>query len=362
MTAPPTGGHAKNPHTYTAVYVPTACPTSGTSGRAIDPSLAKTALTVLVGLALALPAALAACLLSLLSRMHNSVGLAPPTPQMIQEEEPQRACVLFRHLPVLCDKIAWRSLRAVTTPVHRCVMAAPSGSPVEFHVKREDLSSPLYGGNKVRTLQHQLAVIESRIAQGDARAADVTVVGSAGSNQVVATVVHGRGRLPPMTPVWLAKDSPDLDNTLNMLSTLSFPLAAQYNWGQPDPMFDHLQRTVFDDEGVVVTLGGNCPAGVFGQVGAALELAEQVSCPPSCCVVLWCGVLCCDVLCCVVLCCVVLCCVVLCCIVLCCVVLCCVVPKALLPKGKGRDVYPRVKVNGLGCVCCVRAVCKCVVA
>ena len=39
-----------------------------------------------------------------------------------------------------------------------------------------------------------------------------------------------------------------------------------------------------------------------------------------------------------------------------------VVPKALLPKGKGRDVYPRVQVNGLGCVCCVRAVCKCVVA
>ena len=40
----------------------------------------------------------------------------------------------------------------------------------------------------------------------------------------------------------------------------------------------------------------------------------------------------------------------------------CVVPKALLPKGKGRDVYPRVQVNGLGCVCCVRAVCKCVVS
>ena len=29
-------------------------------------------------------------------------------------------------------------------------------------------------------------------------------------------------------------------------------------------------------------------------------------------------------------------------------------------KAKGRDVYPRVKVNGLGCVCCVRAVRKCV--
>ena len=63
----------------------------------------------------------------------------------------------------------------------------------------------------------------------------------------------------------------------------------------------------------------------------------------------------------VVLCGVVWCCVVWCGVVLCCVVWC-GVPKALLPKGKGRDVYPRVQVNGLGCVCCVRAVCKCVVA
>ena len=31
-------------------------------------------------------------------------------------------------------------------------------------------------------------------------------------------------------------------------------------------------------------------------------------------------------------------------------------------KAKSRDVYPRVQVNGLGCVCCVRAVCKFVVA
>ena len=91
---------------------------------------------------------------------------------------------------------------------------------------------------------------------------------------------------------------------------------------------------------------------------------------PSCCVVLCCVVLCCVVLCCVVLCCVVLCCVVLCCVVLCCVVLCCVVLRCVVlccvvlcrrrcyQMAKGRDVYPRAKVNGLGCVCCVRAVCR----
>ena len=29
-------------------------------------------------------------------------------------------------------------------------------------------------------------------------------------------------------------------------------------------------------------------------------------------------------------------------------------------RAKGQDVYPRVQLNGLGCVCCVRAVRKCV--
>ena len=42
---------------------------------------------------------------------------------------------------------------------------------------------------------------------------------------------------------------------------------------------------------------------------------------------------------------------------------CCVVcRRRYYQMAKGRDVYPRAKVNGLGCVCCVRAVCKCVVA
>ena len=45
-----------------------------------------------------------------------------------------------------------------------------------------------------------------------------------------------------------------------------------------------------------------------------------------------------------------------------CGVVWCGVPKALLPKGKGRDVYQGAKVNGRGCVCCVRTVCRCVVA
>ena len=50
------------------------------------------------------------------------------------------------------------------------------------------------------------------------------------------------------------------------------------------------------------------------------------------------------------------------CVVRCGVVWCGVVcRRRYYQMAKGRDVYPRAKVNGLGCVCCVRAVCRHVV-
>ena len=64
--------------------------------------------------------------------------------------------------------------------------------------------------------------------------------------------------------------------------------------------------------------------------------------PPHCLghwAVVWCGVVWCGVVWCGVVC-----------------------RRRCYQKAKGRDVYPGVKVNGLGCVCCVRAVRKCVVA
>ena len=41
----------------------------------------------------------------------------------------------------------------------------------------------------------------------------------------VATLVHaGRAKLANVNVAWLQPDQPDLDNSLNMLSTLSLPL------------------------------------------------------------------------------------------------------------------------------------------
>jgi len=180
---------------------------------------------------------------------------------------------------------------------------------VEFCVKREDLISPMYGGNKVRTLQHQLAVCESRRDGVDDKDQETTTtttsaaafrqlvsVGTGGSNQVVAMVVHaqrlgwdnggGSEKLPAppasINVCWFDKDEPDLDNTLNMLSVLSFPnVGFQFDWGELS--LGGLVRAIRAISGawkqtdfIPIMLGGNCPSGVLGQVGGVLELAEQI--------------------------------------------------------------------------------------
>jgi hypothetical protein len=83
---------------------------------------------VMAGILVAVPVlAVPACVLCLLHRMHNSVGVLPGTAAQRAEEVPEQHCVLFRHLPQLVDVLAWRRLGAVRTPIHRCSVALPDG-------------------------------------------------------------------------------------------------------------------------------------------------------------------------------------------------------------------------------------------
>lgn len=234
--------------------------------------------------------------LRLLGKISTAVGTAPPTSKMLQQEDPANRCALFRHFPQLIQKLAWRSLGAADeTPIHVCNLPSKhdsSAKTLSFLVKREDLISPLYGGNKVRTLQHQLAVCEARRERGETAFKHLVSLGSGGSNQVVATVVHARslgwdnkknedatGQGNTITPCWFDKDEPDLDNTLNMLSVFSFPLQTFHDWGMNVGLMQtmkSLQTAWTQTEAIPMMLGGNCPVAVLGQAGAVLELAEQI--------------------------------------------------------------------------------------
>ena len=231
----------------------------------------------------------------LLRRLHQSVGLAAPTVVQLNQERAE-ACALFRHVPQLRKKLAWRSLGALApTPVHSVSMQW-MGRPVNFYAKREDLIHKSYGGNKVRTLQHQLAVIEAQMAAASdssdaaelARAENLIVLGTGGSNQVVATAVHaGRLKLPRLGIAWVDADLPDLDNTLNMLSTLSLrtpaqaPAGSRGTWGEPLPMLRELLGGILGG-GVVLPLGGNNPTGVLGQAVSEGQLRTGRHMCPGC--------------------------------------------------------------------------------
>lgn len=105
----------------------------------------------------------------------------------------------------------------------------------------------------------------------------MNVLGSGGSNQVVATLVHGKKHLSyvEFKPVW-DKDIPDLDNTLNFLTVLSFGVQSDLNWAAPLAVVTAIFRACFLGEAIQLPLGGNNPAGVLGQISGMLELAEQI--------------------------------------------------------------------------------------
>lgn len=213
----------------------------------------------------------------LMFALYRSVAVETPTPEQLASHEFD-ANPLFRNIPSLKGKIAWRPIGDLPTPVQRAHVQLASERKAGFWVKREDLSSPLYGGNKVRTLEHQLAACEAHAqAHPGAR---FFVLGSGGSNQCVATIVHGLSRFG-LSPdaLWLSTDDPDRDNALNMLSCLSFPgkhIAFGSAANQRQMIRKVVQAALFSKVDKVFMPGGANPTGMLGHAGAALELAEQI--------------------------------------------------------------------------------------
>ncbi|MBT8494310.1 MAG: hypothetical protein KJO07_14745, partial [Deltaproteobacteria bacterium] len=88
---------------------------------------------------------------------------------------------LFRFIPALRGVVPWRPLGRWPTPVHELQIPSCGHS---VYLKREDLSSPLYGGNKVRTLEGHFGAAQA------AGATEVWSSGAFGSNHATAATLH----------------------------------------------------------------------------------------------------------------------------------------------------------------------------
>lgn len=174
---------------------------------------------------------------------------------------------LFSVWPELRGRLEPVPLGELPTRVERFERLERALGTAPLYVKRDDLSSPIYGGNKVRTLEVLFGLARARGFRS------VTAVGAFGSNHAVATALHAprvglepRAILFPQPASWAA-----LEN-LRVTAARTETLDVLPHWSfVPFAMWRAARAGSF-----VMPPGGATPQGALGYVAAALELSLQV--------------------------------------------------------------------------------------
>jgi D-cysteine desulfhydrase len=182
---------------------------------------------------------------------------------------------LFELVPALSERVPLCVLGALPTPVESlpALEAAASARRGSLYIKRDDLSSDVFGGNKVRTLE---------IFFGAAQRAGATHVfstGSFGSNHAVATALHAP-RVGLRAGAILYPQPPSvsaLDNA-RAIGSLTERFVALSHWSAlPGGVaLTVLNEARLGHRSFVMAPGGATPLGALGYVNAALELALQI--------------------------------------------------------------------------------------
>jgi D-cysteine desulfhydrase len=170
---------------------------------------------------------------------------------------------LANHLPRV--RVPWVSIGQWPTPVTALEI---DGRPV--WVKHEGDAHPIYGGNKVRTLELWFGHAQARGARR------IWAIGAYGSNHAVATVAHAaRAGLdaaamvfPQPASEWALENCGALVASgcelMRLRSVVAVPFSA---W--------RVARR--ERDAVVMPPGGATPIGTLGALAAAFELADQIA-------------------------------------------------------------------------------------
>jgi D-cysteine desulfhydrase len=183
---------------------------------------------------------------------------------------------LFVHYPELIERLPCERLVDGPTPVE----AAPGLGP-GIWVKRDDRTSTIYGGNKVRKLELLLADARARGRRA------ILTVGATGSNHVIATALHARALGFAATHAVLFPQAPGPDVERKRRACAAAGVAAARVPARllvPAGAAWEAARTLLRGEGrpYLIGPGGSSPLGALGYVAAAFELAAQVragACP-----------------------------------------------------------------------------------
>jgi len=180
---------------------------------------------------------------------------------------------LFELFPTLGGRVARVALGAFPTPVETLQPLARElgAGDSDAWIKRDDLSSTVYGGNKVRTLELLLGQARSR------GHASVLATGAFGSNHALATALHApRVGLTPSALLFPQPVSEAAFLNLRALAQSGARLDALLHWSA-FPLGLAWTRLRREPAPYVMVPGGATPLGALGYVSAGLELGRQVA-------------------------------------------------------------------------------------
>lgn len=181
---------------------------------------------------------------------------------------------LFRRFPQAREHLPWIPLGDLPTPLEPLGNLRGRVTPASVWVKRDDRSSRLYGGNKVRALEFLLADALCR------RVDRVLTAGAIGSHFVSATALFSRQvGLRAEAILWDQPWSERCATALDLLHRLDVPVrsCAHPAIALATLLLAGVQHRRSGRRVALFPPGGSSPRGALGFVDAAFEVAEQVS-------------------------------------------------------------------------------------
>ena len=180
---------------------------------------------------------------------------------------------LFSAYPALCAALPCVHIAELPTPVEALPALCAEAGAASVHVKRDDLTSSLYGGNKVRKLALLLGAAQARNARS------VITFGGAGSNHALATALFA-ARLGMRCRSILGPQHNAHSVRRNLLAAQrAGAILCPCAWRDTARETRRRFLEAVDGEGrfpSVIPPGGSSPLGAVGFVDAAFELREQV--------------------------------------------------------------------------------------
>ena len=181
---------------------------------------------------------------------------------------------IFREFPRLREELPHTSLGVFPTPVVHCRTLGRHLQVDALYLKRDDITGPIYGGNKVRKLEFLLG----KALRVGAR--EVMTFGFTGSNHALATAIYAREvGLRSISMFMPQPNSESLRRNLLLghhfgAELHEYPNKQALSLATAYQVCRHALKT--GRKPMLIPPGGSSPLGIMGIVNAAFELRDQI--------------------------------------------------------------------------------------